>query len=44
MESRALRYFQAVAEFGSLSRGAAFLHVSQPAVSRQVRALEAGAA
>lgn len=43
METRALRYFQAVAEFGSLSRGAAFLHVSQPAISRQIRALEAEA-
>lgn len=40
MDTRSLRYFQAVAEFGSYSRGAGFLRVSQPAVSRQVRALE----
>ncbi len=40
METRALRYFQAVAEFGSYSRGAEFLRISQPAVSRQIRALE----
>ena len=40
MDTRALRYFQAVAEFGSYSRGADFLRISQPAVSRQVRALE----
>src|SRR5947199_61406 len=36
MEMRALRCFQAVAEFGSLSRGAEFLRVSQPAVSRHI--------
>src|SRR3954469_6442625 len=41
MEMRALRCFQAVAEFGSLSRGAEFLRVSQPAVSRQIGKLEA---
>lgn len=41
MDTRSLRYFQAVAEFGSYSRGAGFLRVSQPAVSRQVGALEA---
>ncbi len=40
MDTRALRYFQAVAEFGSYSRGAEFLRISQPAVSRQIRALE----
>jgi LysR family nitrogen assimilation transcriptional regulator len=41
MDTRRLRYFQAVAEFGSYSRGAEFLRISQPAVSRQIRALEA---
>jgi LysR family nitrogen assimilation transcriptional regulator len=41
MDVRGLRHFQAVAEFGSYSRGAEFLRISQPAVSRQIRALEA---
>src|SRR5690349_13005560 len=40
METRALRYFQAVAEFGSLSRAAEFLRISQPAISRQIARLE----
>jgi LysR family nitrogen assimilation transcriptional regulator len=40
VETRALRYFQMVAEFGSYSRAAEFLRISQPAVSRQVRKLE----
>lgn len=40
MDARSLRYFQAVAEFGSYSRGAEVLRISQPAVSRQIRALE----
>lgn len=36
-----LAIFHAVAESGSVSAGAAQLHVSQPAVSRQLRQLEA---
>ncbi len=40
METRALRYFHSVAEFGSYSRAAEVLRISQPAVSRQVRGLE----
>jgi LysR family transcriptional regulator, nitrogen assimilation regulatory protein len=40
MDVRALRYFEAVAEAGSYSRGADVLRISQPAVSRQIRALE----
>jgi DNA-binding transcriptional LysR family regulator len=40
MDTRALRYFQVVAEHGSYSRGAAALRISQPAVSRQIRKLE----
>ena len=41
METRALRYFQTVAEFGSYSRAAEYLRISQPAVSRQIKSLEA---
>ncbi len=40
METRALRYFQTVAESGSYSRGAELLRISQPAVSRQIGKLE----
>jgi LysR family transcriptional regulator, nitrogen assimilation regulatory protein len=41
MDTRALRYFQTVAEFASFSRGAEFLRLSQPALSRQITRLEA---
>lgn len=40
METRALRYFQTVAECGSYSRGSELLRISQPAVSRTIRKLE----
>lgn len=40
MELRSLRYFVAVADAGSVTSGSAAVHVSQPAVSRQIRALE----
>lgn len=40
METRALRYFHAVAERGSYSRASQFLRISQPAVSRQISKLE----
>jgi LysR family nitrogen assimilation transcriptional regulator len=40
MDVRTLRYFQTVAECGSYSRGSELLRISQPAVSRAIRALE----
>lgn len=40
MELRTLRYFVAVAEHGSVSAAADVVHVTQPALSRQVRQLE----
>ena len=37
-----LRYFWMVAKEGGLTRAAAKLHVSQPTISAQIQALEAG--
>ena len=41
MNLRQLEYFVQVAELGSFSKAAVVLDVAQPALSRQVRALEA---
>jgi DNA-binding transcriptional LysR family regulator len=41
VELRRLRYFIAIAEHGGVGRAAAVLHVAQPALSRQLRLLEA---
>ncbi len=40
MDLKQLEYFVHVAEFGSFTRASRFLSVAQPALSRQVRALE----
>lgn len=40
MDLRELRTFRAVAELGSLSRAASYLHTAQPALSRHIKLLE----
>ena len=41
MELRTLRYFLAIVDHGSVTGAARHVHVAQPAISRQVQALEA---
>lgn len=40
MELRDIRYFQAVAENGSITKAAQELHIAQPTISRQMQVLE----
>ena len=40
MEIRVLRYFLEVAREGNITKSAAFLHISQPTLSRQLKELE----
>ena len=40
LDLRKVRYFVAIAEYGSFVRAAEVLHVAQPVLSRQIRALE----
>ena len=40
LELRQLRYFSAVAEFGSIAKAAEALHMTQPSLSRQLSQLE----
>ena len=40
MDIRQLTYFTHVVDLGSFSRAAAFLHIAQPALSRQISSLE----
>ncbi len=42
MNFRQIEYFVNVAELGSFSRASAVMRTTQPAISRQVRALESG--
>src|SRR5579863_6820635 len=41
MELRQLAYFDAVVRYGSFTKAAQRLHIAQPAVSAQIRRLEA---
>ncbi|HSH77619.1 MAG TPA: LysR family transcriptional regulator, partial [Herpetosiphonaceae bacterium] len=41
MELRHLRYFEAIARHGHVSRAARELHLAQPSLSKQLRVLEA---
>ena len=41
MELKQLRYFLGVCDAGSIAQAARALHIAQPALSRQIAALEA---
>lgn len=40
METRVMRYFLKIAELGNMSKAAEELHITQPTLSRQIKALE----
>lgn len=40
MDSRVLKYFLTIAQLGSITKAAEVLHVTQPTLSRQIKALE----
>jgi DNA-binding transcriptional LysR family regulator len=41
LDLRKIKYFQTIAQYGSISKAATQLHIAQPALSRQIKDLEA---